>query len=236
MRSLPRHSNLMLRSLVKILAQSSLVCTLMTWTMPFRTWLQKWWYLMDRCLVRGQMALEVVMLRQLWLSSKTSDFRWPEKMQMPDKVMSSMKLHVKSSWIRVHMGRRLCMQVLKAWYLALVVLNAVSVCNCWSRRLDIHNRLVHNWCKRGCDHIGWSKLGAIDPQSQHKHKHLKNGQLGGIGWVLDHGLGKGIIWYSWAFSWRQQGWLENIVHWWTANEMLGWVLAAMKFNLPMTEQ
>jgi len=117
MSSLQRCSNLTwVRGLVKRSAQLLFMWTLTTWTVPLRTWSWKWWYLIERCFVCGQTASEVAMVRQLWLSSNTSDLSWPEKMWVLEMVMWSIKLWADNSWMRVHNGRRSCIQALRAWY------------------------------------------------------------------------------------------------------------------------
>jgi len=147
-------------SFVKISAQLSLVWTLMTCTVPLSTWSQKWWYLMERCLVLGHTTSELAIVKQLWLSSKISDLRCPEKMWVPEMVTSSIKLWVDSSCMRVHIGSTLRIHILSAWYSALVVLKVISVWSLLVHAVDRHRHLDlwpshrhQQWCTATTDDL-----------------------------------------------------------------------------------
>ncbi len=129
-KSRPRCSNLACtRGLVKISAQLSLVWTLAICTVPFRTWSQKWWNLMERCLVLGWLVSVVAMVRHLWLLPYTIDLRVLLKSLLSWSYIWSWKLLNAISWMCLCNGKGLHMHVLRAWYSVSVVLRAISVCS-----------------------------------------------------------------------------------------------------------
>jgi len=146
MSSLHRCSNLMwIRGLVKLSAQLSLVWTLMTWTMPFRTWSQKWWYLMNGCLVHGWMASELAIVRQLWLSFKNVQFKVARENTEARKghVINEAVLRESLEWGCIGVEGHAC----SCWA------HGILLQLCWGRFLfevylsmifSNHSRLVHN--------------------------------------------------------------------------------------------